>query len=170
MLDRLNQFVELTIIFINSISLPLIVWVWLPSCLQVNLHQNYNRQLVPIFRNYMCWERKKKLEKVCCRVLSSSSKKLLQKQGEVRSHSDLSRRCRDRAAPAPRRGPHPLPGRAVLPAGPGPAFPHPLLLLLLPEKDPGAGPEISDWAEIFSNPPDPLRNGVQDGHTSNVAE
>lgn len=37
--------------------------------------------------------------KSCCRILSSNSKKLLQKQREVRSHSDLSRRCRDRAAP-----------------------------------------------------------------------
>lgn len=77
----------------------LIVWVWLPSCLQVNLHQNYNHQLVPIFRNYMCWEWGEIYRKSCCRILSSSSKKLLQNQREVRSHSDLSRRCRDRAAP-----------------------------------------------------------------------
>lgn len=108
----------------------------------------------------MCWEKKKKNRKVCCRIFSSSSKKLLQKQREVRSHSDLSRRCRDRAAPGTRRGPQPQLCRALLPAGQCPAFSRPLLLLWLPDKDPGAGPEISDWAEISSSSPssDPLRS------------
>lgn len=40
------------IVFINSVSLPWTAWVWLLHCLQVNLHQNYNRQLVLVFINW----------------------------------------------------------------------------------------------------------------------
>lgn len=91
--DRLNQFVDLTIIFINSVSLLLIVWVWLPSCLQVNLHQNYSHQLVSIFINYTCWGRKKKTKNVAISFIPAAAE-LFSKaaQGQaVWSHSDLRR-------------------------------------------------------------------------------